>query len=314
MPTIKTINDFTIAVHTALSAAFPAYSIEPVNVTKNNDVHRTGLTICPSSNKIIAPTIYTDMYFDAFQSGQPLETIIGQIVNTCMAALSCAEKGIDTNNIKDFTRIKDKICYKLVNKHMNSELLTTVPHRDYLDLSIVYYIKLSQTDNGLATLNVTDSLAHTWGVDEETLYSLAEINTPKINRGCVTPITDILSGLFGSEKDAACKSGTYDSFDFTSIGNGELEMYVATNQNKTYGAASILYDGLLDAVAKNLGSFYVLPSSVHELIIIPQTFGNPEELKHMVKDINGSEVPEEEILSENCYCYDAGTHEFKIAV
>ncbi len=71
MPTIKTINDFTIAVHTALSAAFPACSIEPVNVTKNNDVHRTGLTICPSSNKIIAPTIYTDMYFDAFQSGQP---------------------------------------------------------------------------------------------------------------------------------------------------------------------------------------------------------------------------------------------------
>ena len=44
---------------------------------------------------------------------------------------------------------------------MNSELLTTVPHRDYLDLSIVYYIRPAQTDNGLATLNVTDSPAHT---------------------------------------------------------------------------------------------------------------------------------------------------------
>ena len=310
MPTIKTINDFTIAVHTALSAAFPACSIEPVNVTKNNDVHRTGLTICPSSNKIIAPTIYTDMYFDAFQSGQPLETIIGQIVNTCMAALSCAEKGIDTNNIKDFTRIKDKICYKLVNKHMNRELLTTVPHRDYLDLSIVYYIRLAQTDNGLATLNVTDSLAHTWGVDEETLFSLASSNTPLLCRGCVMPVSDIFGGLL----HAAPESDTYDSFDFTSVKPGELPIYVVTNHSNTYGAASILYSKLLNAIAEKLDSFYLLPASIHEIIIVPEHLGNPSELKQTVKEVNGTEVPEEEILSENCYYYDSAKHEIRMAV
>ena len=308
MPTIKTINDFTIAVHTALSAAFPACSIEPVNVTKNNDVHRTGLTICPSSNKIIAPTIYTDMYFDAFQSGQPLETIIGQIVNTCMAALSCAEKGIDTNNIKDFTRIKDKICYKLVNKHMNRELLTTVPHRDYLDLSIVYYIRLAQTDNGLATLNVTDSLAHTWGVDEETLFSLASSNTPLLCRGIVLTMDNVL------DKSVNSQTKTYDHFDFTCSETHILPMYVATNTNKTYGASVILYAGLLDAAAEKLGSFYALPSSVHEFMFIPDTFGNAEYIKQMVKEINAAEVPEEEVLSDNIYHYDSRTHELKIAV
>lgn len=313
MPKINTINDFADAVHTALATEFPECKIEAVNVTKNNNVHLTGMTIKPQ-NKKVAPAIYLEPYFNMLQSGQTLETIIDQIISSCTDALSCAENGIDAEAITDFKQVKGRICYKLINRDKNSELLRAAPHRDYHDLAVVYYIQLSKTDNGLATVTITDSLARNWGVDEETLYGLAEINTPKINRGCVTPITDILSGLSGSEKDAACKSGTYGSFNFTSVGNGELEMYVATNQNKTYGAASILYGGLLDAVARNLGSFYILPSSVHELIIIPQTFGNPEELKQMVKDINGSEVPEEEILSENCYCYDAGTQEFKIAV
>ena len=85
MPTIKTINDFTIAVHTALSAAFPECQIEPSNVTKNNDVHLTGLTIHPK-NKKVAPAIYLEPYFNMLRSGQTLETIIDQIISSCTDA------------------------------------------------------------------------------------------------------------------------------------------------------------------------------------------------------------------------------------
>lgn len=313
MPKINTITDFTTAVLTALSAAFSDHRIETVNVTKNNGVHLTGLVIHPQ-NKKIAPTIYMEPYFNAFQSGQSLETVISQITSNCTAALSCAENGIDAEAVTDFKQVKGRICYKLINRDKNSELLKAAPHRDYHDLAVAYYIQLSKTDNGLATVTITDSLAKNWGVDEETLYGLAEINTPKINRGCVTPITDILNGLFGNEKDAAHESGTYDSFDFTSIGTGELPMYVATNQNKTFGAGILLYNGFLAAAAERLGSFYVLPSSVHELIIIPETFGNPSELKQMVNDINRTEVPDEEVLSDNIYHYNSNTHELKIVV
>lgn len=94
----------------------------------------------------------------------------------------------------------------------------------------------------------------------------------------------------------------------------ELPMYVATNQNKTFGAGILLYDGFLDAVAGKLGSFYILPSSVHELIIIPDTFGDPSELKKMVGEINAAEVPEEEVLSDNIFHYGANTHELETAV
>ena len=312
MQTIKTINNFTTAVHTALAAAFPECRIEAASVTKNNGVHFTGLTVRPQSQRI-APTIYMDPYFDMLQSGEPFETVIDQIVSCCTAALSCAQNGIDAGDITDFTQLKDKICYKLVSRDLNRELLSAVPHRDYHDLAVIYYIRLCMTDNGMATITVTDNLARIWGADEETLYNLACTNTPVLNRGCVMPVLDVLDSLCDVKETAARESSTYDNFDFTYTGKSELPMYVATNKNKIYGAGILLYAGLLDAVAGKLGNFYVLPSSVHELIIIPDTFGNPSELKQMVKNINGTEVQAEEILSDNCYHYDAGTHEFKIA-
>ena len=307
MHTINTIKDFTAAVHTALSAAFPERQIEPINVTKNNDVHLTGMKIMSHNNKV-APAIYMEPYFNMLKSGNPLEEVIIQIVSSCRAALSCTNAGIGAEDLTDFAYVKDKICYKLVNKHMNSALLTTVPHRDYLDLSIVYYIRLAQTDNGLATLNVTDSLAHTWGVDEETLFSLASSNTPLLCRGIVLTMDNVL------DKSVNSQTKTYDHFDFTCSETHILPMYVATNTNKTYGASVILYAGLLDAAAEKLGSFYALPSSVHEFMFIPDTFGNAEYIKQMVKEINAAEVPEEEVLSDNIYHYDASTHELKIAV
>lgn len=307
MHTINTIKDFTAAVHTALSAAFPERQIEPINVTKNNDVHLTGMKIMSHNNKV-APAIYMEPYFNMLKSGNPLEEVIIQIVSSCRAALSCTNAGIGAEDLTDFAYVKDKICYKLVNKHMNSALLTTVPHRDYLDLSIVYYIRLAQTDNGLATLNVTDSLAHTWGVDEETLFSLASSNTPLLCRGIVLTMDNVL------DKSVNSQTKTYDHFDFTCSETHILPMYVATNTNKTYGASVILYAGLLDAAAEKLGSFYALPSSVHEFMFIPDTFGNAEYIKQMVKEINAAKVPEEEVLSDNIYHYDSRTHELKIAV
>ncbi len=162
---------------------------------------------------------------------------------------------------------------------MNSELLTTVPHRDYLDLSIVYYIRPAQTDNGLATLNVTDSPGTYRGVDEETLFSLADSNTPLLCRGCVMPVSDILAVYYTLRLNQTHMT----ALTLPKVKPGELPIYVVTNHSNTYGAASILYDKLLNAVVEKLDSFYLLPASIHEIIIVPEHLGNPSELKQLVK-------------------------------
>lgn len=311
MPTIKTINDFSAAVHTSISAAFPDHQIEVVNVTKNNNVHLTGLVVHPQ-NKKIAPTIYMEQYFNVFQSGQSLETVISQITSNCTAALSCSNTGIDVEDITDFEQMKDKVCYKLVNTGMNSELLSTVPHRNYLDLAIIYYLQLSMTDNGLTTVTVTDGLAQIWGVDESELYELAHKNTPRMNRGIVLTLSDTLSRCTNTPQAHSIQ--TYDGYDFSTRSSDILPMYIATNTTKTYGAAVILYDGLLKDVAEYIYSsgVYAIPSSVHEFICIPDTFGNVEYIKQMVRDINSSEVQPDEVLSDNIYHYDVTTRELKV--
>ena len=273
MPKINTINDFTTAVLTALSAVFSDHRIEAVNVTKNNNVNLTGLVVHPQ-NKKIAPTIYMEPYFNAFQSGQSLETVISQITSNCTAALSCSNTGIDVEDITDFEQMKDKVCYKLVNTGMNSELLSTVPHRYYLDLAIIYYLQLSITDNGLTTVTVTDGLAHIWGVDESDLYELARKNTPRLNRGIVLTLSDVLDGKAAASTHQECGTDVYDCFDISRSKEKILPMYVTTNTTKTYGAAVILYDGLLKDVTEYICSsgVYAIPSSVHEFICIPDTF------------------------------------------
>lgn len=311
MPKINTINDFSATVHNALATEFPDHQIEIVNVTKNNNVHLTGLVVHPQ-NKKVAPTIYLEPYFTALQSGQPLTTVINQIINSCINALSCSENDIDVEDITDFEQMKQKICYKLVNTGMNSELLSTAPHRDYLDLAIIYYLQLSMTDNGLTTVTVTDGLAHIWGVDESELYELARKNTPRMNRGIVLTLSDTLSRCTNTPQAHSIQ--TYDGYDFSTRSSDILPMYIATNTTKTYGAAVILYDSLLKDVAEYICSsgVYAIPSSVHEFICIPDTFGNVEYIKQMVRDINSSEVQPDEVLSDNIYHYNLTTHELKV--
>lgn len=313
MPKINTINDFTAAVHTALAAAFSDHQIEIVNVTKNNDVHLTGLTIHPK-NKKIAPTIYLNPYFGALQSGQALAEVIKQIIGNCTAALSCASSGIAVGDLTDFSRVKDKICYKLVGRNKNSEFLSAVPHRDYLDLAIVYYLQTAITDNGTATVTVTNDLAHIWGVDESELYDLARKNTPRLNRGIVLTLSDVLNGKAAASMHQKCGTDVYDCFDISHSKEKILPMYVATNTAKTYGAAVILYDGLLKDVAEYICSsgVYAIPSSVHEFICISDTFGNAGDIKQMVQEINATEVQPDEVLSDSIYHYDVTNHELTV--
>ena len=313
MPTIKTINDFTNAVHTALATEFPECKIEAVNVTKNNNVHLTGMTI-KTQNKKVAPAIYLEPYFAALKSGQTLAAVIDQIISSCTAALSCASSGLGVEDLTDFAHVKDKICYKLVGRNKNNEFLSAVPHRDYLDMAIVYYLQTAITDSGTATVTVTNDLAHIWGVEESELYDLARKNTPRMNRGIVLTLSDVLDGKATASTHQECGTDVYNSFDISRSKEKILPMYVLTNTAKTFGAAVILYDGLLKDVTEYICSsgVYAIPSSVHEFICIPDTFGNVEYIKQMVRDINSSEVQPDEVLSDNIYHYDVTTRELKV--
>ena len=140
---------------------------------------------------------------------------------------------------------------------------------------------------------------------EEQLFELAETNTPRLHRGRIVPMSIAISKMAGENPTHA-----YENFDFTKSGKDDfIPMYVATNETCITGASIILYTGLLEAVSEELGSFIVIPSSVHELILVPCTCcDNVPAISAMVREINATEVLETEILSDKCLFYDAESH------
>ena len=94
----------------------------------------------------------------------------------------------------------------------------------------------------------------------------------------------------------------------------EIPMFVITNDLKLNGAASIYYSDVLEKIAEKLrDDLYILPSSIHEVIAIPSKYGDLESLSTMVKEVNSTQVAEEEQLSDNVYLYTASTKELHIA-
>ena len=92
-------------------------------------------------------------------------------------------------------------------------------------------------------------------------------------------------------------------------------MYILTNTEKLHGAACILYQQLLEEFAKKVNdNLYILPSSVHEIIMIPASFaGKASELRQMVEEINATQVEEEEVLSDSVYFFNRLTRKLEMA-
>ena len=85
----------------------------------------------------------------------------------------------------------------------------------------------------------------------------------------------------------------------------DFGMYLITNDVCVYGATNMLYDDVLYDVSTKLGEdIFILPSSLHEVLVVPCSMGNPEDLSQMVREINQNTVREEERLSNQVFKYD----------
>lgn len=204
--------------------------------------------------------------------------------------------------VEDYGLVRSHICIKLVNYERNKKLLRTMPHIRWLDLAVVLYIPLSVHDGNGFCIPVDNALAEKWGVtDMDALFAEAYSNTQKIFPGSIRDMEDVFK-----DYDNAPETGYED--------NGE-RMYIATNKEKFYGAAVVLYDGLLESFARETGrSLYILPTSTSEMAIVTDVEGTgPEDLRGILRDVNREAVDDTDFLSDNVYRYDLETGTVSIA-
>lgn len=262
------------------------------DIIKNNDTHLDGLTIL-SSRCNLSPTIYLNYYFKQYENGRTLSDIVEDILKVYHD--NCPSANIDISFFTDYDKVKSRIIFKLVNYERNRELLREVPHYRFLDLSIVFNCLVDSSTSGSATILIHNHHLNYWGITKDDLYALAQQNTPRLLAYELRNMTDILKELLADE---ALPAETPDDAM-------AYPMYVLTNRYKLNGSGCILYQNLLRDFANRLGSdLFILPSSVHEVLIIPvKSQTCPQELSDMVKDVNSSQLSREEVLSDHVYYF-----------
>ena len=263
------------------------------HVIKNNGCEMDGLVIM-EKGKDIAPTIYLDSFYELYTNGENIKNIIRQI--EVIYEQNKNNVTFDVNILKHFDTIKDKIVYKVVNYRSNEKLLEQVPHKRILDLAVVFYCLLDNEYGRSATALIYNNNLKNWNVTIDDVYKAALKNTPDLLHCKISS----MAALF--EKCGVNVDGEeVDLKDYV-----PSDMYVLTNESKLNGAACILYENVLYDFAQKLGAdLYILPSSVHEVILLPKlSMFEKDELVNMVKEVNTEGVAADEVLSDHVYEYN----------
>lgn len=271
----------------------------------NNSMVLDGLTILePGSN--LSPAIYLEHYFKQYQKGISLKTIQGQILQYYYA--HCSPRHVDTSFFTCFEHVRPRIAYKLIHYEKNRELLKEVPYVPYLDLAIVCYCLIQETPGKSSSILICHGHLEYWGIPSESLFAIAERNTPMLLPSSCSSLADLILPSLG----AFLPKG--QPYIGKALEPETIPMYVLTNRQRLNGACCILYQDLLKQVACRLNdSLYILPSSIHEVILIPASAaGTPKELSQLVQEINITEVAPEEVLSDHAYYYDRALDEVSI--
>lgn len=258
-------------------------------VKKNNGVVLIGITLFDDKS-VMMPTMYLEPFYELYLE----ESDFSDVVKTFVEKYESSKReSVDFSFFTDYEKVRPLLSYKLINYEMNQEYLEDIPYQRYLDLAIIFHGNVCNDIIGSGTVTIRNEHLEMWGISKERLYMDARENMPRLYPAEFMNMAQLLKQMYEDEEGIIVN---------------ELPMYVLTNRERIHGASSLLYRKQLEYIWDILQEdFYILPSSVHELIILPKTNGTDEcYLSQMVSDINYHHVQQEEILSNHAYFYARG--------
>lgn len=285
------------------------YSLTIYPVPKNNGVILDGLSIhLPDS--ALSPTLYLNSYYEQACLGMTIDEIVDDIL--CLFRDYPPPAHISPDIFADFDKIHDKIMMKLIHAGSNRELLEDLPHILYLDLAVVFYLFLERSETGQMTALIHQEHADLWNTDPQTLFSLALVNTPRIYPAEIRSMDEVMMEIARKNLGAS-----YDEdviLHLLSAQEASSPLYVLSNQTGIYGAGCILYHNLIKDFADTVGEdLIIIPSSIHEVLLTPDNENvSYDELNSMVININRSEVPPEDRLSDHIYRYSRSNDQITV--
>lgn len=288
------------------AALEPDEELQVMDVIKNNGVSLKGVIIRNHESNV-APTVYIDRYINDVECGVITSEKAAELILADYRGKEIEMKStIQTNVCIEKDYVIGNLTFSVVNAAKNTEFLKTHPYRRYLDFALTYRVMVNTFgSHSTASYSISSSQAELIGLDEEDLYNAAMKNLSKEE----FRVKSLLQML----KDMA-EQGIGEAPDYTPE-DEVFPMFVVSNLKGLNGARAILRKDIFDGVSERFdGNLFIIPSSIHELIIVVDNgYMKADELSELVKSVNGSEVDEQEVLSDNVYYYDRESKEISIA-
>lgn len=255
-----------------------SYTISTSDIRKNNNVVLKGVTI-RKDNQNISPVLYLDDYYEQFVIEKcSLEYILSEIISAYNKAITGCDMPFDFEELSE-----DRIIFTLVNYELNQEFLCDVPHLQFKEFALIFKYLLKKDENGIATVTISNQLQEMKEISLSTMLEKALENTQRLLPCKFQSIDEVLREMLHTE-----------------LGVPNVPyMYVLSNDIRQFGAASILYPGMIETICNQLDteSFIVIPSSIHEEIIIKEDSEMDFDfIETMIREVNKTSVRENEIL------------------
>ena len=205
----------------------------------------------------------------------------------------------DFSYLSDYQNVKDKLILQLIPLSA-CEKDDSIPHKVIKNMALVFRIETECNAEGHASALISRPLLERYGLSEDDLFEDALKYAPKNEPAIIKPITAVIKDLIGEEYEDD---------------NDPAQIYVASNIHQFFGASVLAYPGFLSDIATRLGSYYIIPSSIHELLIIPDNGGfEAKDLEALLQNTNSTVVESKDWLSDTVYRYDANTCELDYGV
>lgn len=295
MTDIIGFEQFTEEVRIAMALRYPDDRVEIKRVTKNNGVIYTGITVC-SEDERVYPTMYLEPFFEEAGEGGLTDELIDRMCSVYESRR--VGNTLSLEHLRDYKSVRDRLRCKLINYSANAERLSEIPHRRFMDLAIVPYCIITESElnrrlPGEASFVVTYGNLKLWDVAQDTVLNDSVNNTLREEHPCITGMYDMLRRLNPGLVEAA---------------GDEIRscpMYVMTTDGSN-GAVSMIYEDRLKEFCDSINSdIYIIPSSVNEVILVPYEDDASEEMiNEMIREINDTQLDPVDVLSDHVYYFD----------
>lgn len=203
--------------------------------------------------------------------------------------------------IGDYRLMLKHLIIQAVSAEKYEGILHFIPHERVEDIAIIYKAAIESDGEYTASVIVSHELLKSQGITERTFKKDAleqvPVNRPVIIKGLTETVMEMTGTAYVTTKD-----------------HDDEKVFIATTKDRTYGSGVIAYPGFLGDAAKELkGSFYILPSSIHEVLLLKDEGKmDPDALRDIVKSVNRTTVAPEDRLTDSVYRYDCNLGGFKI--